>query len=454
MMSNTESSCLNSSQGSLASSSSNNELESFKIQEALNKADNSFIMLPTVDQKTMGKMEQVKNQETMGKTEEIETEAKELSLLEKWASDSQEPESINSNSFSIISQGTGIHSPIHSVQDTSTPARLPSLLSESPPSAAGQSLFRPLVPQPQVIYSPGTLLLQKMPKSDIQYTPGSLLLNQSPSQKQSDDIQYGTGSLLLNKSSQSPQQKVAAPKADDIQCAAGSLLLNQSSESPMSDDIQYGTDSVLLHPSAQSFQQKKSPHFQPNHSIHPSVRPHNISTNPFLQNTAPALSNDLPPPLLPQVLTLADASVVPEIRPREPAPYSHTNEALANDMNPPTVFPDTFSASTEKPPLHASTSSVTQPVGTPHANASAAAHPTDTGATTLECPLCSKIFPTTEVEDLQKHVDKHLENNRACPICPAFYPVQHQKEFEEHVNQHFNDQEAEDAVRDWDLGID
>jgi len=160
--------------------------------------------------------------------------------------------------------------------------------------------------------------------------------------------------------------------------------------------------------------------FRPLYPTHTTIlRPHSPDTN-------------LPPPLLPEILQTNETAVVPELIPRQPAPYSGGQqqnqgaEASAPPKEDSPAPPEVFG------------------------------HPTDTGSTTLECPICSYMFNATQVEELQQHVDQHLNNKRACPMCPQFFEMTQQEQFEAHVQQHFIEQEGASlmTIRDWDLGID
>jgi len=127
------------------------------------------------------------------------------------------------------------------------------------------------------------------------------------------------------------------------------------------------------------------------------------------ETSTPATS--LPPPLVPDN---ADPTVpVPEMQPRSPAPYSSSGP-----------------------------SSGAGPVEDPKKSVS------------LECPLCNESFPDHSEEQLQQHVDVHLEQVVECPICGKTYDKKNQDVFEDHVQDHFRDQNPSLEIRGWDLGID
>jgi len=111
----------------------------------------------------------------------------------------------------------------------------------------------------------------------------------------------------------------------------------------------------------------------------------------------------LPRPLLPVNID-PTATFVPELLPRQPAPYS-------------------FSSGPRSGPL--------------------------------ECPLCGESYSADSVAALQEHVQQHMEDVVECPVCSkTFERAGSQAVFEEHVQKHFQDQEESIQIRGWDLGID
>ena len=100
----------------------------------------------------------------------------------------------------------------------------------------------------------------------------------------------------------------------------------------------------------------------------------------------------LPSPLIPEVV--APASPIPELTPRLPAPYRsgpHTQHEVKNILN---------------------------------------------------CPLCEETFPQNSLDELQAHVNNHIDTDtRSCPMCEARFGVEApQSEYEAHVQEHFRDQ--------------
>lgn len=174
--------------------------------------------------------------------------------------------------------------------------------------------------------------------------------------------------------------------------------------------------------------------FRPMYPTHTNILRRSQSPDSNLPRPQSPDTN-LPPPLLPEILpTNETAGVVPELIPRQPAPYSSVQQN-----------PDAEASAPPSEDLN-SRAQAFRSIG----------HPTDTGSTTLECPICSYMFNATQVEELQQHVDQHLNNKRACPMCPQFFEMTQQEQFEEHVQQHFVEQEGASmmTIRDWDLGID
>ena len=100
----------------------------------------------------------------------------------------------------------------------------------------------------------------------------------------------------------------------------------------------------------------------------------------------------LPSPLIPEVV--APASVIPELTPRLPAPYS-SGPQTRHEVK-----------------------------------------------TILNCPLCEATFPQDSLEQLQAHVNNHIDTDtRSCPMCEARFGVEApQSEYEAHVQDHFRDQ--------------
>merc|ERR1712107_692577 len=121
-----------------------------------------------------------------------------------------------------------------------------------------------------------------------------------------------------------------------------------------------------------------------------------------LQSSTPSL----PPPLLPEVAP-APASV-PELLPRQPAPYNMTGEGKPEED--------------EK----------------------------------VHCPWCDAAFPAGG-QDLEIHVELHLAQVLDCPVCGKMFDKEKQQDYEEHVQQHFPEQGqslVDISIRGWDLGID
>ena len=109
------------------------------------------------------------------------------------------------------------------------------------------------------------------------------------------------------------------------------------------------------------------------------------------QSDLPSLFQPFPPSLeapetstpatsLPPPLPVNADPTVPEMQPRTPAPYSSSGP-----------------------------SSGAGPVEDPKRSVS------------LECPLCNESFPDHSEEQLQQHVDVHLEQVVECPICGKTY---------------------------------
>merc|ERR1719237_1876635 len=112
-----------------------------------------------------------------------------------------------------------------------------------------------------------------------------------------------------------------------------------------------------------------------------------------------SLQTSLPPPLLPEVAPVS----VPELQPRQPAPYSMQGEP-------------------EEEKVH--------------------------------CPWCDADFPAGGT-DLESHVEQHLAQVLDCPVCGKMFDKDKQQQYEEHVQQHFPEQGLVDiSIRGWDLGID
>ena len=103
----------------------------------------------------------------------------------------------------------------------------------------------------------------------------------------------------------------------------------------------------------------------------------------------------LPRPLMPEIV--APTSSIPELTPKSPAPYSSAPESRHEVK------------------------------------------------TILNCPLCEKTFPQDCLEELQAHVNNHIDTDtRSCPMCDARFGVEApQSEYEAHVQEHFRDQVKE-----------
>jgi len=74
-------------------------------------------------------------------------------------------------------------------------------------------------------------------------------------------------------------------------------------------------------------------------------------------------------------------------------------------------------------------------------------------ATQLNCPLCEVTFPSDQIDKLQEHVNRHIDDTtKTCPMCPRLFDKDtSQRDYEEHVQEHFEQQQS---IRGWDLGID
>merc|ERR1719237_777254 len=121
-----------------------------------------------------------------------------------------------------------------------------------------------------------------------------------------------------------------------------------------------------------------------------------------LQTPTPSL----PPPLLPEVAPVS----VPELQPRQPAPYSMQGK------------PEEVKVDEEEEKVH--------------------------------CPWCDADFPAGGT-DLESHVEQHLAQVLDCPVCGKMFDKDKQQQYEEHVQQHFPEQGLVDiSIRGWDLGID
>jgi len=131
----------------------------------------------------------------------------------------------------------------------------------------------------------------------------------------------------------------------------------------------------------------------------------------------PDADPSLPTPLLPE--NIDPTVLIPELQPREPAPYSSIG--CAGD-------------SAEQ--------SVENPVEAEPQKAE------------LECPMCDEKFGGECHEALQQHVDQHLESVVECPLCGKTYDKKNQTLYEDHVQDHFTEQAQSLEIRGWDLGID
>jgi len=132
----------------------------------------------------------------------------------------------------------------------------------------------------------------------------------------------------------------------------------------------------------------------------------------------------LPPPLLPET-NHCEMSPVPELRPREPAPYSGANGDSEDGTTGGLTKEERHQQGNEEE---------------------------------MHCPWCMKSFPAAGPE-LETHVEQHLAEVLDCPICSKMFEKKNQREFEEHVQGHFQEQEGSlidvmGSIRDWDLGID
>jgi len=103
----------------------------------------------------------------------------------------------------------------------------------------------------------------------------------------------------------------------------------------------------------------------------------------------------LPTPLMPE--NIDPTVLIPELQPREPAPYS--SEVTSESVTP-------------------TSSKVAQ----------------------LECPMCEETFASGCTDLLEHHVEQHLDNAVECPICGKSYDKKNQSVYEEHVQGHFAEQ--------------
>lgn len=136
----------------------------------------------------------------------------------------------------------------------------------------------------------------------------------------------------------------------------------------------------------------------------------------------------LPPPMAPILpeTNHCDMSPVPELRPREPAPYSGGHGDSED--------------------------------GTTGGLQTGQERHQQGNEEEMQCPWCIKSFPAAGPE-LETHVEQHLAEVLDCPICSKMFEKKNQREFEEHVQGHFQEQEGSlidvmGSIRDWDLGID
>ena len=100
------------------------------------------------------------------------------------------------------------------------------------------------------------------------------------------------------------------------------------------------------------------------------------------------LAPSLPPPLLPE--NIDPTVLIPELQPREPAPYSSVG--CSEDSAEERV--DNLAVVEEAE---------------------------------LECPMCDERFGGDCHEALQQHVDQHLESVVECPLCGKTYDKKNQK---------------------------
>ena len=65
-------------------------------------------------------------------------------------------------------------------------------------------------------------------------------------------------------------------------------------------------------------------------------------------------------------------------------------------------------------------------------------------ATQLNCPLCEVTFPSDQIDKLQEHVNRHIDDTtKTCPMCPRLFDKDtSQRDYEEHVQEHFEQQQV------------
>merc|ERR1719392_342973 len=116
----------------------------------------------------------------------------------------------------------------------------------------------------------------------------------------------------------------------------------------------------------------------------------------------------LPHPLMPE--NVDPTTLIPELTPRTPAPYGSSSSSS----------PTSPSSRANAPPAPAEATFINE-------------------TSLLNCPLCDDKFPAHQVDKLQQHVNKHIdENYKNCPMCDMKFDRNvPQREYEEHVQEHF-----------------
>jgi len=136
--------------------------------------------------------------------------------------------------------------------------------------------------------------------------------------------------------------------------------------------------------------------------FNPIVEAQNVNPNTGARPKHGVFSNvPLPVPLVPDNV---GPTSIPELVPRRPAPYSMGAAAIP-------------------------------------------------AATQLNCPLCEVTFSSDQIDKLQEHVNRHIDDTtKTCPMCERLFDKDtSQRDYEEHVQEHFEQQQS---IRGWDLGID
>jgi len=71
----------------------------------------------------------------------------------------------------------------------------------------------------------------------------------------------------------------------------------------------------------------------------------------------------------------------------------------------------------------------------------------------LLCPICQKDFEAGKLQDLETHVEAHLEPNCQCPVCGKIIVIdrviENREEYEKHVLSHFSEENRPNPIHDW-----